>query len=178
MVIDWQMHGFYTLGPQDGDVKTYVRHIHGETAPLGIEIDIKKTKYMITDNDKELDACLKFGAMSQQLVVCFGHKGLGFPSARANENLARIMQLHINNVQVGPASMLQLQPSQQAIGASPSSMGSESGASPQQQAAQQVVAPPKAPPMVPRNLFGSGSLASQSGSGATAMEAENVEAQS
>eukprot|EP00971_Amphidinium_carterae_P305900 6079017-Amphidinium_carterae.1 len=67
-VIDWSANGFYKLGPVSGSVKTHVVHVHGEEAPLGIEIDVTKTKYLIVDNDKEMEAILKFGAMSQQLA--------------------------------------------------------------------------------------------------------------
>eukprot|EP00971_Amphidinium_carterae_P186554 3703407-Amphidinium_carterae.2 len=67
VVIDWSSNGFYKLGPLETPVKNHVLHVPGEQAPLGFELDTSKTNFMIIDNDKEMEAVLKFGAMSQQL---------------------------------------------------------------------------------------------------------------
>eukprot|EP00971_Amphidinium_carterae_P330226 6463148-Amphidinium_carterae.1 len=81
--------------------------------------------------------------MSQQLAVCFPHKGLNFPSARANERFTHIMQQHINHVEVG------LRNDMSPGASSPATVGSDVGASPPVLGIPvgQIVAPPSMPAM-------------------------------
>eukprot|EP00971_Amphidinium_carterae_P062226 1231768-Amphidinium_carterae.2 len=153
-VVDWQAHGYYKLAPLSDRVKTHVLHVHGEQAHLGFDLDSQRTQYQIIDNDKEMEAVLKFGAMSQPLVQCFPHKGQDFPSARANERFTRIMQQHINHVEVGGPPDGSLGVAHNAAGASPSTVASLESPLSHVQTPRAPVAPPSIASIVPRNLFG------------------------
>ena len=81
--------GYYTLLPEEGNVKTKIQHIHGAEAPLiGLHVDVSIAGSGLEANNSEMGATLVTGKFRWP-AMSFFDKNTDFPSTRANEMFTR-----------------------------------------------------------------------------------------